>query len=300
MNRTDVMKPVVTGLVLVLMLVYFSLNYAKLSALGEQWAQLAQGKSAPLARIALDGRTVWEKPLLSTGFFDGSGTKQVHYLSIDRDLQHRLVTKQENVKVSVDGVAADNMAIQLDGKLIRADLATKRLYIASSDDFRSLALAAWQEAVAARSFIQCQPDALCQALKLSSQDWGSIQGPYLNTDIDSVRRGMPRGRWMAAPRTTINVNSQQARHIAILIDLLGLLPDQHIAFQGAVTRVQQVRLKNEAISISTNVYYPQRYIVYMDLKSGDNVLMISYSKWRKQARPGASALGGYLTGMKIK
>lgn len=293
------MKPVVTGLILVLLMVYFFINSAKLITLGEQWTQLGQGKPAPVANITLDGRTVWEKPLLSTGFYDGSGARQVYYMGIDRSLLQQLVAGKGNVRISVNGVAADNVALQLGGGLIRADLTTKRLYFASRDDLRSLTLAAWNEAVAARQLVSCLPAELCKTLELSSRDWGGVQGPYLDTDIDSLRRGMPRGRWMAGPRTTINVSSQQDRRVAILIDLLGLLPDQHIAFQGAVTRVQQVKVKNETISISKDVYYPQRYIVYMNLKSGDNVLMISYSKWR-ESRPGASALGGYLLGMKIK
>jgi len=301
MSRSSLMKAVVMALMLVFMLVYFFLNSTKLTSLGEQWAQMRQGESAAVALITVHGRTVWQKRLLSSGAFDGTGRRQIHYLSIDASLLQQLESARGDFIVSVDGVAADRAAIQhgVSG-LIRVDLPTTRLYFAARDNFRSLALAAWNENLAAHELVACLPPALCQTLTLSSRDWGRVEGPYLKTDIDSVRRGMPRGRWMAGPRTAINVNSQQDRSVAILIDLLGLLPDQRIAFQGAVSKVQRVRLKIESIAISQDVYYPQRYIVYMDLKSGDNALVIDYSKWRKPSRPGASALAGYLLGMKIK
>jgi|GEM_PF-2981241 len=301
MSRSNLIKPVVMGLMLVFMLVYFFLNSAKLTTLGEQWAQMRQGESAPVARITLGGRTVWQKRLLSTGFFDGSGTRQVHYLSIDGSLLQQLQAAQDGVKVSVGGVVAESAAIHRGvSGLVRVDMPSTRLYFAAEDNFRSLALAAWNENVASHKLVMCLPAALCQTLKLSSRDWGRVEGPYLKTDINPLRRGMPRGRWMVGPRTAINVHSAQDQHVVMLVSLLGLLPDQQIAFRGAVAKVQQVKVKHESITVSGAVYYPKSFIVYMDLKTGDNALVIAYSKWKKPAQTGSSPLAAYLMGMKIK
>ena len=56
----------------------------------------------------------------------------------------------------------------------------------------------------------------------------------------------------------------------------------------------------EVMTSAGNDYYPKRFIVYLNLKAGDNEVVIAYSKWRKPVQEGLSALAAYLTDVTVK
>jgi len=299
-KQMPIIKQVVVGLMVLILAVYFYTNGRKLTHFAEQWSQFQQGQAAPVAMVMLGNETVWKKPLLSTGFYDGSGSKQVHYITLDRALMQKLVNARDKVLVVVDSGKPVRPDFQRDGGMARADMPQRRIYFSSADDFDALARAAWNENVQGWKIVRCVPAALCKTVTLSSEEWARVGGPYLDTDDESSRRGMPRGRWLWGPQTTINVHSKNNRRVVMQVNMLGLLPDQRIAFQGAASKVQRVKIKNERFAIAGKDYYPMSFIVYLDLKQGDNTLQIKYSSWTRPENEGAYPLAAYLTGVVIK
>lgn len=301
MNPAAYLKPALCVVMVLLTGIYIYLNQAKLDIFFAGQAQFVQGKSAPLARITVDGKSVWEKPLLSTGFFDSSGKMQVHYITLAPTLIQALMQKGRDIKFFIDD--AEPVHPQIDEKLhvARADLSSHRIYFIPADRLDVLAMAILSESHGVRDNVQCFPETLCQGIRISSQEWGVVEGPYLGTDNSILRRGMPRGRWMAAPKTTLSIKSAGQQSIVMLLNLYGLMSDQQIAISGAgVRKVEQPRISAPPMKGGVWDLYPHSILVMMELQKGDNELVIRYSKWPEPLREGGVPLAAYLSAIKIK
>ena len=300
MKSASYLKPGICGLMVLLSGIYFYLNEKKIGVFLSQFNGIIWGAPAPEARITVDGKTVWQKPLLSTGFFDASGKLQVHYITLKPALMQQLMQQDKDVRVVYgdDEPVRPHFTNQLQG--IRADFPHQRIYLFSDDQIDNLATAAATELRGGQNNVECIPQSFCQAVAVTSREWGRVEGPFLGTDINQSRRGLPRGRWLKGPTTTFNVHSDAQRRVKMLFNVYALMPDQRITISGSgVRNVKQPEVPVDQMNIGVWDLYPRSYIVEMELHAGDNALVFEFSKWPKPVE-GEYQLATYLSAIKIK
>jgi len=301
MNNSAVLRQGVTTVMLLLLGLYCYLNINKLSHFAEQWDWFSRGKTATIAQIKIDDQVVWQKPLVSTGFYDGEGKKQVHYLTISTELMQEIKQAKNIKSVVIDGDATGPLMLSEQGDLARADIRGRRLYFADAEHFGALAKAAWNENIKGWTNVRCKPASLCNNVKVSSENWFQVEGPYLPTEKNKYRRGLPRGRWLIAPKTTLKVVSDKHQQVDMLINIYGLVPEQQIAVQGRnVSKVVKAKVKQIVFLTEVWELFPHSFIVTMNLQPGENDLMINYSMWKNPVEEGEPSLAAYLSGITIR
>ena len=301
MKNTGYLKQTVCGMMVLLSGIYLYLNQAKLDVFVSQYYGIVLGAAAPTAQIKFDGKTVWEKPLLSTGFFDASGKLQVHYITLKAALMQQLMQQDKDIKVYFgdDSPVKPQFANQL--QVVRADFPHHRIYFTSAGRIDGLATVVLSETRGGQHIVECLPQSLCQSVNVSSQEWGRVEGPYLRTDVSPTRMGLPRGRWLVAPGTSFTVHADSPRHIAMLINLYALMPDQQITVSGpAIRHIKQPEVAKNLMKIGMWDLYPRSYILDMDLQAGDNQIRLEYSRWPEPLSEGGILLAAYLSAIKIK
>jgi hypothetical protein len=301
------MRPIVylksgaCALLLLLLASYIYLGSEKMVSLVLKWAVFLNSSSAPVAKISVDGKTVWEKPLLSTGFYDASGKLQTHYITLQPQLMQQILHKNSDILVSLGDGDPVRPQFARHVQVIRSDFPHQRIYFVADDHIDTLAMLARNDTRRGRNNVECLPPGLCETLEISSQKWGHVEGPYLRTDISEVRRGVPRGRWLPAPTTPFTVHSDRPQRVAMLFNVYALMPDQQITLSGSgIRNIKQPEVPLDEMNIGIWHLYPRSYIVDLDLHAGDNEMAFEFSKWPEPLSEGGVPLAALLSAIKIK
>jgi len=301
MKTAAYLKPAVCGLMLLLSAVYFYLNANKVDVFFSQFNGIVWGEPAPTAQIRIDGKTVWEKPLLSTGYFDATGKLQVHYITLKPALMQQLWRKDKNIQVKFGDDEPVIPRLINHGQVLSADFPFQRVYFIADDQIDQLAAIVLQETRGGENNVECIPPSFCQAINVTSREWGRVEGPYLGTDISQLRRGLPRGRWLNGPTTSITVHSNGHHRVKMLFNVYALMADQQIAISGpSIRTLKQPEVPVNEMHIGIWDLYPRSYIAELDLHAGDNALVFEFSKWPAPLSEDAVPLAALLSGIKIK
>jgi len=288
-------------LMLLLLGSYFYLNHEKLYTLAAEWIVFFDGRSAPVAKISLDGEMVWEKPLISTGYFDASGKLQVRYITLKPDLMRQLTKEDKGILVYFGDDDPVRPVFARHFEVFRADFPHHRIYFVPDDRIDNLAMLVLSETRGGQNIVECLPQSLCQSVNVSSREWGRVEGPYLRMDLSPTRRGLPRGRWLVAPSTSFTVHADRPQHIKMLLNIYALMPDQKITISGPSLRhLEQPEVSKDLMQIGMWDLYPRSYILDLNLQAGDNQIQLQYSKWPEPLSEGGVSLAAYLSAIKIK
>ena len=298
--RSEVIKPLIIGLSLVLMAVYFNLNSNKLGASFGHWKDINVGAAAPEVRLMLGDEPVFKLRLKASELFDTTGQRQISFVRRPGAELARIMAQKDGAKLLVDGQAVALTAAP-DNSMLLAMTKERMIYLLADDGLKQMMTIIWNWRQGDNGFIQCVNAALCKSLHIDSSDWGLVEGPYLATERWPDLRGMPRGRWSIGPQTRVEIKSDRPQKVLAVISLLGVLPDQQLTFNGtAVQKAKKVSTTSGPLMAGGRTLYPAAYLVLLDLQPGTNSLEITYSKFRKPVSPGASPLAAYMTGIKLK
>jgi len=278
---------------------YFIVNDFKIDEAVRQFQAVQSGEAASKASIFIDDELVISKRFAASEIFDAKSQRQVVMLAVTAKQFEKLSINKNRVSVRV---AENSTSVQVlsGGKLLVAELPVVRLFIVRDGDKGTLAGFYWQQQKSKKNIVECVGDKLCNAIRISSRDWTNVEGPYLDTDLNVNKSGLPRGRWVFGPKTVIKIEALRAAKVAVLVTMLGAVADQTISFSGAVTGVRTSVKNTAAVDLGDKRFYPKKNIVELQLQRGVNELVIEYSTWRKSTGNEATGLAAFITAVKIK
>ena len=295
---SKIMKWVVTVVALLLMAVYMFLNGQKLVTLATQWDDFKAGSTAAVASIKLADKTIYQHSLNASDIFDETGKRQVVIMPVPKTIYTEIAEQVEATRLVI-GVEDASLSSSADKSALLATTKGRKIYLVADDTLKPMMTVIWNEQRRARKFIRCMSRELCVSLKISSRDWGPLQGPFSESDFSVTRRGLPRGRWVRGPRTLLSIQSGTQQKIRMQINLLAVHPDQEISFRGAVSRVQRVDTKSTFLSIAGRALYLATYVLELDLKTGGNGVELNYSIWDKATTRESNPLAAYVTAIGV-
>ncbi len=297
--RSQLIKFVVVGTSLLLMAVYFFMNQHKLETLSGDWADFSAGELASGVQLKLAGQPVLQQRLKNSEIFDKEGVRQIYFLHLPKGVFAR--TKAE---LKVASLVIDQQDIALSGTSNKAALlavtADKRVYLLEEGELKYMLTVIWNERLQAKKFMRCVTKALCDSISITSNHWGPMQGPFLDSDIIPGRRGMPKGRWVTGPRATLDIQSAKQQKVLVQINLLSEFPDQELSLRGVVAPLQKVNADSDPLDAGGRLLYPGVYVVHLNLQPGANKLDMAFSKWSGPDSKGVNNLAAYFTAIGLK
>jgi len=297
--RSQLIKFVVAGASVLLMAVYFFMNQHKLETLSGDWADISAGEVASGVQLMLAGQLVFQQRLKDSEIFDKEGVRQIYFLHLPKSIFAR--TKAE---IKVASLVIDQQDIALSGTSNKAALlavtADKRVYLLEEGELKYMMTVIWNERLQAGNFILCVTKGLCDSISITSNHWGAMQGPFLDSDIIPGRRGMPKGRWVTGPRATLDIQSAKQQKVLVQINLLSEFPDQELSLRGVVAPLQTVNADSDPLDAGGRLLYPVVYVVHLNLQPGANKLDMTFSKWSGPESKGVNNLAAYFTAIGLK
>lgn len=282
-----------------LMASYLYLNISKATL--TVWMFDEIGAGVPVQRVTLmtGNLVLTQQKLAMNGFFAADGRRQLNFIHL-ADSQWRKVESQPKRAYVI--WQRRKFRLQKYGKepFYHVDLPGRKLYVLNGKDGDSLARILVFENSSAPDVVQCSPDDFCQSLKIVNGGWSTAGGPYNENDISSIRRGLPKGRWLIGPETKISFQAERPMKVAILVNMLGTVPDQKIAFNGPGLKAKSVPVKRGMIEVGGKQLFPKAAILELDLQQGLNELVIRFSKWGIPDEQRKLPYAAWLTDMKIK
>ena len=297
--RSQLLKLAVVGTSLLLMAVYFFMNQHKLETLSNDWADISAGEAAPGIQLILDGQPVFQQRLKDSEIFDKEGVRQIYFIHLPKR-----IFAQAKAKIEDASLVIDQQKIALSGTSNKAALlavtADKRVYLLEEGELKYMLTVIWNERLRARTIVHCVTTDLCKSIGISSNDWGPMQGPFLDSDISPDRRSMPKGRWVKGPRASFDIQSGTQQKVLVQISLLSEFPDQELKLRGAATPLQKVNADSDPLEAGGRSLYPGVYLVLLNLQPGANRLDMAFSKWSEPGSKGANPLAAYFTAIGLK
>lgn len=297
--RSRLMRSVLMSISLLLMAVYFFMNQHKLETLSEDWADISAGEAAPGIQLMLADELVFQQQLKESEIFDKAGVRQIYFIHLPKSVFAR--TKAD---IKVASLAVDQQQIALSSTSNKSALlgvtADKRVYLLEEGELKYMMTVIWNERLRARTIIHCVTADLCNSISISSNDWGPMQGPFLDSDISPDRRGMPKGRWVRGPKASFDIQSGTQQKVLVQINLLSEFPDQELKLRGAATPLQKVNADSDPLAAGGRSLYPAVYLVHLNLQPGANRLDMAFSKWSEPGSMGANPLAAYFTAIGLK
>ncbi len=295
---TNIIKWLVTAVALLLLSTYFFLNYQKLVVLRTYWSDFNAGSTTPVVRIKLDEEVVYEYSLNTTDILDPTGKYQINIIPVpgklfekigDQFKSSRLLIDKREFPLSTSGDKSTLLAVTVD----------RKIYLVADDTLKPMMTVIWNEQRLLENIIQCMTPDLCKTLLIASPHWGPLEGPFSDSEFSADRRALPRGRWILGPETSLNIQSGKDQRVRMEISLLAIHPDQEIRFQGPVSKSWKMETQASTLTAGGRLLTPSVFLVQLDLQSGNNELVISYSLWDKPVGKNAKPLAAYLTGIKV-
>ncbi len=165
-------------------------------------------------------------------------------------------------------------------------IADRRVYLVRREDARTIAGIVWNERRQTRDAVRCAAPAPCRQLRIRlGPGWGGLIGPYLITDISPRRRGLPRGRWVDGPESTLAIDAGVAGPAVLELKILRFAPTQKVRVNGhELTPVGTRR----PVYLAGHLLVPTHYRIPIEIVKGRNLIRIAFSNWLKSApRPHA-------------
>ncbi len=277
---------------------YLWLNQGKaLKAIHDLRLDLA-GKPSSTWALALDKQVLISRRLPPTGIFDGAGLHQINIEPIPKHLYQRIREARDRVTQVYDDKAQTSRLIARENFLV-TQIADRRVYLVRQEDARTIASIVWNERRRIRDVVRCQDPALCKDLRIVfEQGWGPLSGPYLNSDINPGRRGMPRGRWASAPASQITILAREDNDVVLHLKMLRIAPDQAIRINGRPLQPTGKTAKR-ALALGGKIFYPAVYTLPIHLQKGRNQLRLESSQWISRQRGAKGGLSSYLLAMAV-
>jgi len=251
-----------SGCSVLLMAVYFFMNQHKLETLSGDWADISAGEVASGVQLMLAGRPVFQQRLKESEIFDKEGVRQIYFLHLPKGVFAR--TKAE---IKVASLVIDQQDVALSSTSNKAALlavtADKRVYLLEEGELKYMMTVIWNERLQAGSIIRCVTKGLCDSISITSNHWGPMQGPFLDSDIIPGRRGMPKGRWVMGPRATFDIQSAKQQKVLVQINLLSEFPDQELSLRGAAAPLQKANADSDPLDAGGRLLYPGVYVVHL-------------------------------------
>ncbi|HHH35326.1 MAG TPA: hypothetical protein ENK48_00685 [Gammaproteobacteria bacterium] len=290
-NNPLALLAVVAGLVL--FGVYLYLNAAKAPDAAQRLREIREGRPAPEVVLREGGEEVARFRLASTGFFDAEGARQLHFKRLDEVTFKLLQETLDQVSLTVDGESREYEG-RVHKSFITLLLPRRKIFLVKEDGTRTIAALVWREKRLTPDVLRCQGKRLCPGLRLAWRGGvGPLEGPYLDTDLNPLRRGMPRGRWGLGPASSFVIESRQPARAMLRVVLLDPHREQRIRITGeGVVSQKRVKARNEMVVIGGKRLYPKKYLLEIRLKAGKNPFRIEYGDWQEQdgRRPGQRAV----------
>lgn len=282
-----------------LLATYLFMNSNKIQVAKDDWANIRTGNAASRIRLELAGETVFQQHLKASEIFDKAGNRQIHFMHLPRDVFARIQEDLESASLEIHQQKA-NLSRTTNESALLAVTKEKRIYLLDEDELKYMMTVIWNERLQSGTLVQCTPPQLCKSLNINSRDWGPVQGPFPDSELNPGRRGMPKGRWARGPETVLQIQSGKRQKVWMQINLLGVIADQQLRFRGAASQVQKIETDPEPLDAGGRELYPAAYLLALDLKPGPNYLEMSFSKWSKPARQGANPLAAYVVAIGLK
>ncbi len=277
-----------------MMAVFLLKNGPKATTLATHWSDIRSGSAAPVASVKLGDYTIYQQRLKTSGIFDATGTRQLVILPVPGDIFRKIEASATTARLSIN-----QQDVPLSGSTghsaFLAVTKDRKIYLVSDDSVKPMMTIIWNEQRQLNNFVQCKNRELCSSVRISSRDWGPVEGPYSDTDISADRRGAPRGRWVRGPKTLLNIQSRARQKVALQLNMLAVDQDQEITFRGGAYQVRKLDTKPAPVTVGGRTLYLAVYIVLLDLQPGNNSLELNYSVWDKPASKGANPLAAYIT-----
>ena len=294
----DVLRIAAVVLMAALAGTYFWLNAEKVSYALDQLRTLSGGRPANEITLSLDGRAAARFRFPESDLFDARSARQLNFHRLDEAAFDRLGAAAERVEVALNG-ARTAAPLQAARGFLHIELPGHRLHLLRGDDLRAMALLIDSHNRSRGDVLACAGE-ICQAVRLfGTSGIGPVDGPFLDTDLSPLRRGMPRGRWVYGPATRLDFRASMPARAWIEVEVLGLTPDQEIRFVGPVRKVTVTASGQEEVLIGGLPFYLKRYVAEVEFQEGDNQISLQYSRYRAAVRE-TERRAGYLTLLSIR
>lgn len=283
-----------------LLLIYVFLNGNKLELVGLARDMLIEGPVPQTISIKMGKDQVYSGPLSSSDIHDFHGQKQINFVDLPGDLLTTAKASGKRLIISLGDESAPALPIGSKG-LLNATFSDRivRLYSAASAD--ALMDSIYEERLKGRNIVECLDPRACATVKLQSEQWSRLTGPFLKTDISEDRRGLPKGRWLYGPETQVELHSETAQTIQMLVYVMSTVPKQEIRFDSsAVTRIEEFYLAETANLAGRLLLFPRVFMLELRLEQGVNPIDLVFSGALLPTEQRPAKLAAFITRVRIK
>jgi len=295
----DINKVTALAGMVLLFIIYAYLNADKFPDAAHTYYDLLNGRPAPELTLQANGETLAAFRLPSTGFFDAAGQRQLYFQRLDEASYQRLQQQIGQADIYLNGAPVKARRVAK-GQFLALLLPRRKIYLVKEHDTKTIAALLWNENHRVRDVLNCQGEDLCNGIRLAwTGGIGPLQGPFLDTDLLPIRRGMPRGRWGIGPESTFIIEAHEPMRVKLSLLALDPSRNQEILLEGdTVTTLHKIKPKTQQLNIAGKRLYPKQYVAEVMLAPGRNEFRIEYGNW---ARPGrrSGEMAAYLVSLAI-
>ena len=279
---------------------YFYLNADKVGNLRFQYNEFVNGERALDVELKSDSESIFHYRLRSSDIFDAEGTRQVSFHRLDPEVYARITDSTEELKLRVNGEDVPFEVIEK-GKAVQLIWADRKLYIVQSGDMQVIAENIAYENNNRSGIYECyRVGEFCQLIRTSTEGIGPVEGPYLDNELEQLRRGLPKGRWGYGPSSTISIDSKISTEAYIEVYMLRLSGDQEVNVEGPILGQQPLAMKKYSAPYGGLQLYPIAMLMKIKLQRGVNDIKLSYSKWIHSDGQISRPRAVYITKIRIK
>jgi len=292
------LRPAMLAAMVALLAVYGYLNWHKVNFDLLRYGMMFGGEVSKDVTLTLDNRPVLHFRLPSSDIADMSRERQVVFQPLYAGKLDVLRKHREEVKFQFEGKAVSTKLID-GGDYLMAMLPGRKLYLVAREDARTIAAIAWNERTKGRSFVTCRGETFCRNTHPGSvTGLGPIEGPYLQSDYDPARRGLPFGAWAYGSTVAFSLEAAQPAKALLVFRMLKVAPTQQVRVIGKVMSTDMAQKKLAAVTAGGLTLYPDAVIVAVELDAGDNVFQMGFSRALRTAED-APAKAAYITGIEM-
>ena len=300
MTLKQALRIITLSIMLVLMAVYFYLNAGKLEILKIASDRIVNGPTVRPVSVRMGKVLVYAGSLPSSDIHDSRGEKQINFLQLTDELLAMVKTTGRRLVVSLGEESAPALPYGNQGLLI-AEFSDRTIRVFAESNSNAIIHSIYQDRLQSRDIVECLDQAACTTVKLQSDQWNEITGPYLNTDINPDRRGLPKGRWLFGPSTELQLHSESEQTVQLLIYLFSTLPQQQVRFEGeAVVKTNEFQMSALAQVAGRMHLFPRAFMLELQLEQGKNPINVVFSSALQPTQRRTLPLAAYLTRVRIK
>jgi len=278
---------------------YFYLNAYKIDLTSVDYQNYIHGDKAPVIELILEDEILLRQRLRSSDVFDASGEHQLSFVQVDSAQYQEIKENSRQIKLHING---ENIPYVMgeQGKALKIIWSNRKLALVKKGDLRTIAANVWRDNVSKKNIVECFGKELCQSIQVSGKGWGVLEGPYLRSEENKLRRGMPRGRWLFGPVSKIAINSKIETEVIMAINILALNPGLELSLKGPILAAKTSPADPYTTPYGGLQLYPQAKLIKVALKPGANNIFLGFSKWHQPSAGERRPLAAYLTTLKIK